>query len=379
MRWRLIAIITAVFIVASGAGAASTLVLPPVTEQLVEGHTVFTVIQNIPPTGPEEEEYAAAVAVLVREVSTEVSASRFAGVLWFNDQYLVNPTGSENKGTPKERYPCTGAVLATPAGSGDPRIGAENFTQDKYVESYYITDPNEQAWIIDKWNVSGTFVWTVPLMNDDTGYSIRDDGSSCPSKVKSDGSGCAGQAWTLTDRCVSGPAYPGRRQADPGDHGYSYPCGGQGSGTCSAIKYNALLYFLLADLTPSGIKDHTIGSADYTADVSGCHYGTYTGQAASNWPCPGADDDREGNSHPYNPKAPEPFQRSVRAPHGGSADCDGDGVGDDDCHATVDIEIYYDVAALPTRGEYRVFDAQGYVAPYHCHEGQNGFGGQPYC
>ncbi|HET6403335.1 MAG TPA: hypothetical protein VFH78_01705, partial [Candidatus Thermoplasmatota archaeon] len=69
-------------------GAATPIVVPPVPEQLVEGHTVFTVIEIVAVTATNETRFAAAVAVLVREYQARNAAQRFPGVLWFNDQYL---------------------------------------------------------------------------------------------------------------------------------------------------------------------------------------------------------------------------------------------------------------------------------------------------
>ena len=102
-------------------GAATPIVVPPVPEQLVEGHTVFTVIEILRATQTNETRFAAAVAVLVREYSANQRAERFPGVLWFNDQYLVNPV-QDTMGAPSYRYPCGGAVLAVNAGDPDPRV-----------------------------------------------------------------------------------------------------------------------------------------------------------------------------------------------------------------------------------------------------------------
>src|SRR5581483_799910 len=124
------------------------------------------------------------------------------GVLWFNDQYLVNPS-SLSIGSNSYRYPCGGAVMAVNQGDPDPRmllvdagdrtlptatrqggsdhdlvtgvgygdnrslVGVNTANPDvytdtgpsviqggagsDYVESYTITDPNDHTWQIDKY------------------------------------------------------------------------------------------------------------------------------------------------------------------------------------------------------------------------------------
>src|SRR5260221_11219859 len=110
----------AVLMVVPALGAATPIVAPPVPEQLVEGHTVFTVIEQVKTTAQSQAEYAAAVAVLVREATAVIQNDRFPGVLWFNDQYLADPIKPDNAQT-STRYPCTGAVLAVNAGDAEPR------------------------------------------------------------------------------------------------------------------------------------------------------------------------------------------------------------------------------------------------------------------
>lgn len=204
--------VAAVFALAVPAlGAAAPIVVPPATEQLVEGHTVFTVIEVFNNTTTIRAEFAAAVAVLVREYDQSARATRFPGVLWFNDQYLTNPSAGDQYGQ-NFRYPCGGAVMAVNAGDADPRViianvGSSsssdlitsyegitkppvaegtgvpgnyswvNVTTDQgtptansdtvvtslagenlgemfdYQESYLITDPNDHIWIIDKYKM----------------------------------------------------------------------------------------------------------------------------------------------------------------------------------------------------------------------------------
>ena len=178
----------------------SVAVSGPTQEQLVEGHTVFTVIEvNHTTEVGGASRFAAAVAILVREAKRDDSF-RFPGVLWFNDQYLVGPSPARDE-IQDFRYPCGGAVMAVNRGDPDPRAAlaratvrtpagthgasplSEGTAHDpwvdasvnatgpapqanastgvvspalgtdqtgiSYVESYQIMDPNDHNWLID--------------------------------------------------------------------------------------------------------------------------------------------------------------------------------------------------------------------------------------
>lgn len=120
-RARLLAVAAALLMLIPALGVATAIVLPPVPEQLIEGHTVFTVIEMRSRTQTNETRFAAAVAVLVREYEEVKRTQRFPGVLWFNDQYLVDPL-QRTVDFEAFRYPCGGAVLAVNAGDPDPRM-----------------------------------------------------------------------------------------------------------------------------------------------------------------------------------------------------------------------------------------------------------------
>lgn len=381
-------LVLALLLVLPGLGAATVLV-PPVTEQLVEGHTVFTVVESVRRSSTSGETFAAAVAVLVRDVELKATGSRFPGVLWFNDQYLTTPSSSSTRSA-AIRYPCTGAILGVDAGAPDPR--GTNFSAATYVESYRITDPNERAWDVDLWDTGANLLWTVAIMNNQAGYATPDNGT-CNGSTAS-GNGCSGTIYMpfageneSLDPIVDDGQRRQRCYGSGGgaatDNGYRYPCGGVDRPSCSAIRYNALLFFFLEDLhVPASPKNHTEGSADWMADVSGCHDTNIPSSyaRAQNWPCPASDDDREGNSHPYHPTRAYPQTLyDGRYNHGGSADCDGDGFvdgppngrtyrGDYECHATRRIEIYYGTARPPITRRYAVLDSEGNTAPFHCHD-----------
>ncbi len=107
--------------------AATQVVLPGLVEEVVEGHTVFAVVEKVRFENRTVE--AAAVAVLVRERS--VSRSNFKGVLWFNDQYLVSPTYVNRTSF---RYPCGGSILAVNAGDPDPRTMSVSYNRVDQVQ-----------------------------------------------------------------------------------------------------------------------------------------------------------------------------------------------------------------------------------------------------
>lgn len=318
MRPAILSTLAAALLLAGG-GAATVLIVPAVPETLVEGHTVFVAIDTIR-IGTREERFAAAVAVLVTERVRNEFAQRFPGVLWFNDQYLIDPQ-EPRRSTTQDRTPCTGAVIAVNHGDEwavDQDLGGRYTLIDPvYNESYLITDPNDRTWFVDEWfTAAGPRAWTIALHNDQINSAKPDDG-----------------------KCNKG-AYGG----------------GFGGGS---VRYNALLYFRLDHLTvPDEPKNHTVGGDDRVFDAAACHP-----SPTNRWPCPGGDDDAEGNSHRASPAYPVP--RAGRGNHGGSADCDGVVRG---CHATRNILIFYGYVTPPVLRNYFLIDAEGRFAPYHCHD-----------
>lgn len=130
---RMLAVAAVLVMAVPALGAATPIVVPPVPEQLVEGHTVFTVIEIVAADREDtlEVRFAAAVAVLVREYQVDQAraAQRFPGVLWFNDQYLTNPYNQiDANGAESFRYPCGGSVMAVNSGDPDPRVVIANLT-----------------------------------------------------------------------------------------------------------------------------------------------------------------------------------------------------------------------------------------------------------
>lgn len=374
MRRMLILIIAGTCMIA-GVGSAAVFLPAPAPEQLVEGHTVFSIIEKFPCTCTNGSRFAAAVAILVRDVEVSESHYRFPGVLWFNDQYLVDGSKTDQSPLTTVRYPCSGSVLAVRAGDPDPRVYSDADFYAGYVESYYISDPNNHVWNVDKWNVNGSLVWSVALNGNDPLSDSSDDGECSGPPPYQDGGGLC-QTRLFNNTCVPGmgPDSPGGPYTSVGDNGYFYPCGDP-SATCNLIQYNALLYFQWEDLNvDTMVKDHTPGSPDRRNDVSGCQNGTYQDPSVADWPCPVGDDDREGNSHAYGPDngsavflAGWPFGTDVgRDNHGGSADCNNDTTPDQLCHATAMIDIYFDNAPVPLSRQYAVYDAEGNSAPFYC-------------
>ncbi len=500
---RVVALIAAVGLAVPAYAAATQIVLPGLVEEVVEGHTVFAVIEKARFSNATIE--AAAVAVLVREI--RVATEAVQSVLWFNDQFLVSPS---RNGKIYERYPCGGAVIAVNAGDPDPRTmlvsydqtdqiqealnspddpydtmsqedsayenpdplvyeqsgdytllgtyhnreydsgvavddaGAPGATpgafqpkanswvdyhedQDgdprtgdrltsslvtgvlNYVESYLVTDPNDHAWVIDKYNgvstvsvdlanagvsrVTSTFpVWVVntlgkPAFAPDDGQSscnpFLDDPwdesrlhqaftqadyracwattvqptisplvpDSCPSDPPGVGADPDGDGFPIdgldakmpaigyyepTDPATNGGAtycYDGKAPtgfSSPGPPGvgcYHFPNPYSPFAEYNALrKYNAVLYFYL------GPKDAYITHAEAHAadDTNACEEtASYNGlygpvaKAPTEWLCPGGDEHKEGNSHPFNPPGlyvPTAFDPLTGAPIAGTGE-----------------------------------------------------------
>lgn len=358
-----------VLLAISGTGAAVVIALPPVPEQVIEGHTVFLTIEIVPrPVGnaTKSEEYAAAVAVLVRERLVEVTAkntlTRFPGVLWFNDQYLVDPEGSSKSSRTTKitmRYPCSGAVIAVNRGDlvVDQDMGGNwTLTSPTYVESYFITDPNDRSWYVDLWNTSyGPPAWSTAILNNQSGVGVPDNGI------------CKGSTIPDEKFCFPSPLQENLPPAlgCPQGGNAIFPShespGANGRNWGSALEYNAVLYMRLIHLNKfAAPKDHTeTTGAAWQNDVSGC-----SPSVTNTWNCPGGNDDREGNSHPYNPGYVfNPYDGANN--HGGSDICNGIGA---DCHATRNIDLYYGYVAAPLVRKLVVEDLTGSTAPYHCHQ-----------
>jgi len=363
-----------------GLGQAAMIQQPPAPDQLVEGHTVFVVIEQITKTTTKPPRFAAAVAVLVREAINENFKARWPGVLWFNDQYLVDPDSTSFKGL-RLRYPCSGAVLAVNEGDPFPTDGPwPSNTGAAYVESYHITDPNDHAWDIDKWTVTAPLhsypLWTVALGSggDSAGEKPDDGWSSCrPYEDACPVVGLAPSRDPLGALGPSTPPIPSTTQindacgppkgipngtldlfaSDPGTNGYHYPCGKPDP--CARILYNAVLFMKLNDLVIADVpKDHHKTAPDRLDDVSGCQE-----SAIGDYPCPSGDDDREGNSHPFRP--PNPSRTTGNGNHGSS-----DPGKTPLVHATRNVDIAYGITHPPIVRVFdsRYFDTEGSAAPY---------------
>lgn len=341
MGWRRWAVATAAAMVASGlaVGIGSAGNGPA---QLLEGHTVFVAISNI--TGVEGHEGpAAAVAVLVREHNIPL-VGRFPGVLWYNDQYLVDPSSVASD--ERTRYPCTGAVIAVERGRPDPRDNGALKASARYVESYHVTDPNDVGWDVHLWNLShvdsSTYpAWSVAIRNTHATSNVPDDGGpSCDPVVDR---GCPLPIDETA--CYQDP--------DPTAPDASLERLDCLPPSCGTLRYNALLFFWLKDIENAGPpKNHSAGGQD----VPGCH------EDDPEFGCPGGDDDAEGNSHRvFDPLKPAPVEP-------GSADCDGNTTRpyDAHCHRTASIDVYYGTAPTPEDPEYVLYDDDGSTEAITC-------------
>ncbi len=135
IRARALVIAVAAAIAVPGGTLASQIVLPGLVEEVVEGHTVFALLEKARFTNVTRE--VAAVAVLIRE--RLVARENFKGVEWFNAQYLVSPYVND---APVTRFPCGGAVLAVNAGDPDPRTMLASYDQSDQLQEFF-NDPSD--------------------------------------------------------------------------------------------------------------------------------------------------------------------------------------------------------------------------------------------
>lgn len=174
-------------------GLADPIDVPPVGEALVEGHVVFTTIDAYP---PEFDAFAtqaasarrAAAGPLLEPEDVQLRYDRFAGVLWFNDQYVVPPTidGSEGLGSgtvmrsnygaamavlvrgddgTRVREPCGGAIIAVNAGDPIPHSAILSIGDGD-------GEPDEMAWV----GVDGTTVYSDGVVTATAGALVGDTG-----------------------------------------------------------------------------------------------------------------------------------------------------------------------------------------------------------
>lgn len=362
---RMLAVAAVLVLAVPVLGAAAPVVVPTATpEQLVEGHTVFTVIEvsrNAQINGTTR--FAAAVAVLVREYTSENRNVRFPGVLWFNDQYLVNPESGED-GVVDYRYPCGGAVMAVNRGDPDPRVnlagvgvttapGQTTWTTTgsaphdnvnasvdasgatptasassdalvnsmglpivtpatyTYKETYTITDPNDHMWVIDRYNgysrtsqsLQNAPVYQFPVWVVNimgTPAFIPDDGSlSCTPFYD----GTLQQTNQLSCGTNAVPAFGLGGQDDP-CAGYAQPSrnGYCYSGQPAADFGNDCSKApirLYNAVLYFKLEDLTDEGAPRTHTTASTD--TNGCQQGTEWTCPSGSDDAEGNSHPFHP------------------------------------------------------------------------------
>lgn len=335
-------LVLAAALLAVPASFAEPLSVAPVGEFAVEGHTVYAVIESTFREGstaavpPPYAKGPLARSLGLPPLPQPSGAPTTNAVRWMNDQDLVpsgGPRGAaiavlvrENvvlPGVAASRSPCTGAVIAVDAGSTNPRDFADGWLPMSYHESYFVRDPNQNEWVIDKWVGES---WGSPLPI----FVVALLGASASSPVPDDGaSDCA-------------PFVDGARAHEP--EGRAYPDGRGGS-----LQYNALLYLPIDRLSVAGTsKDHRPGSPHLASDVAACSLASA---------CPDDDDDREGNSHPYAPYQPlfpsRPEAR--RAPR--ESVCPGPL---DGCHETRMLDLYYGTWPEPAMRVFTLVDSEGW-------------------
>lgn len=268
---------------------------PDGEDQVVEGHTVYTELEN----RKNKFNPQAAVVVNVQNVT-----SNQGEVLWFDDSFL-HQVGAAGTGPA-----CGGSVWAT-HDDGVLLSDRSNYVPDK---TYNIQDPeNAVTWVVTEYehppNVVSesaadddlTRAWAVEIQTD-----TRNGPDDCTAYT-ADGTGGGSGDGSLD-------TYPGPNGGDdttPSD--------------VSALEYNALLWF-------------EFGSGHLEADGSvqfGCNNvdegdGDGTNDHNVDTPC-GAQaeshDTTEGNSHPYN------YEESTEADGGEPAPIHN--------HTTAQISLYY--------------------------------------
>jgi hypothetical protein len=284
---------------------------------LVEGHTVHATLGAAAAVAPNGLPVKGTPITQPIFASTE---STFPGVRWFNDQYVVDPLA--NSGEPRRdfsagaavlvsdasgRTPCTGALFVVDHGAADPR---GSLTQESYLESYIVTDPNDRTWNVDRWAspIDGGSVYTVAINDNQDGYNVPDDGTSNCAPVR-DGVIAHGQG-------DNGLTYPGRETLVPG-----------------GIQYNTYVFAFTSDLHVAGaLVAHQSGGA-----------GRAAGALA-------------GNSHAFDPLPG--LLRSPASSHGGSDGAAG-------THATRQVDLYYGATDAPLVRQFRLVDStEGSLAPF---------------
>lgn len=123
---KLLAIVGAVAVTLPGLAFAYT---PQAESTVVEGHTVFTTVASSAPVS------LAAIAGKAAKITT------FGGIAWFGSQELYG-------GSQREDLAAGAYVLAGETGDDSPQ---QHFGDLRYAESYRITDPNNRAWVVDRY------------------------------------------------------------------------------------------------------------------------------------------------------------------------------------------------------------------------------------
>ena len=105
------------------------------TSQIVEGHTVFAVLES-----GSQTQFAAIAGLAAQRTS-------IGSVLWFNDMELIPASVASEL--------AQGAyVIATEAGDDPP----SQHMDAAYAESYQFTDPNGRYWIVDRYTYESCYV-----------------------------------------------------------------------------------------------------------------------------------------------------------------------------------------------------------------------------
>ncbi|HVL48870.1 MAG TPA: hypothetical protein VM889_09960 [Candidatus Thermoplasmatota archaeon] len=390
------------------------------TEQVIEGHNVFTVVQAM------TNKNITGVTVLVREKVVS------GGKLWFNDQYLISPQQAMSSANANltdcayepdgsyacNRYPCGGFVMVVPAGTPRFRTPEERggtltpvidaagrpspFNSPEWTanwqEQYFITDPNDHTFVVDKYQISYSYNQydkiedfpNGPAQGTQTAYTIgstvawfvnilgspdftSDDGvSNCGAYIDNPPAGY-NQPALIDGQLV---CYDGNVEGPDGctydayAHNTSYPRPSPEDGVVyhNYRRYNAEVVMFMNDL-PGRTTNGATHNLSSTRATNGCDSNTYQRNAdgtstsvKSEWTCFDDNDNAEGFSHPFNPFLPDPSDPDYDAEHK---------------HDTALIDIWYYPRYRPhnpsptdrAARSWAIYDTEGSTAPFDYRHG----------
>ncbi|MGQ0534454.1 MAG: hypothetical protein ACT4PT_00065 [Methanobacteriota archaeon] len=117
---------------------------PPTDPEVEYGHTTYVafICERVVNATLKADFAAIATISIERQV---LNARHLGGILWFNDSILVDSDQSEVI----QEDIMSGFVIAVESGDADPQLASNDWANADYVESYRVTDPNGNTWMVD--------------------------------------------------------------------------------------------------------------------------------------------------------------------------------------------------------------------------------------